>query len=112
VIVINANGIALSPALVLECIFRCQRAGRECTEIWINAREHREYSSEGPVTLGGRPLLAADDHDAHSLLFADSEGTILELHDLATPILAHIFASTLRQGLDTLPAVENSTGKN
>lgn len=93
---VNANRFALSPAMVVECLVRCERAGRPCTEIWISDSQLKQYELS---TLGGRPLMAAADHDCDSLLFADADGTILELHDLATPILASISASRPSSGI-------------
>jgi hypothetical protein len=94
---VDAKNAILSPFLVKECLLRCQREGRECTEIWISQHELKErHGNQVVTTLCGIPLRPHPEHDPDSLLFADSEGTILELHNLAIPILPDIFASEVK----------------
>jgi len=88
-IAINANGINLTSAMVQHCILRCARAGRECTEIYMAEFQLRQ-SDSSLKTLGGLPLHGVEDIEHGSLLFCDAQGTIVELHDLATPVLIPI----------------------
>ena len=93
-ITIDAKGMKLSPALVEECVLRCQREGRACTEIWVSRHELERVG--GANTLASIPLMAHPEHDPDSLLFADARGTILELYNLALPLLPELFVVTVR----------------
>lgn len=88
-IAISANGANLSPSLVKSCILQCARVGRECTEIYMADYQLRQEDS-CIKTLAGVPLHGVPDIEHGSLLFCDEQGTVVELHDLATPVLPSI----------------------
>ena len=107
---IDGNGVFPSPALILHCLLKCSREGRECMDIYAAESELQQLGPARDLipTLGGRPLHGLTGYKCGSLLFHGSDGFILELDNLASPMLPQLFASTLRQGLDTLPDAPTS----
>jgi hypothetical protein len=89
VITLNANGMVLSPAMLGEGLRRCEEEARR-----IPTKIDADFSE---LKLIGK------------IVFSDSEGVILEIENAGRPQSS---ASTLRQGLDTLPAASMKAGEN
>lgn len=82
-IIIDANGIILSPAILQRAVYECQKRGREPLEFQIASEE---MNNVGVATLYGLPLVGVE-MDRGIIAIADQQGVIGVISNIPYPIL-------------------------